>query len=241
MPYNAHIMSTSMRAIFWDMDGTLVDSEPLWEIATFELSERLGKRITPEQREQTMGGSFLNTLRICAEHAGVEVTEELIASEFSFMCHRMVELLSKELEPFAGVRELLTQLKERGIKSYITTNTPRIIADGAIDGIGRDLFAGSVCGDEVEHPKPAPDIYVRAAQLAGIAPQDCLVFEDSPTGMRAAVAAGCRVIGLPAHKDIAVPEGVQLFTDLAGQKPFNHSYIGLGVEDLYRWFNSFSS
>lgn len=220
-----------LAAVFFDMDGTLVDSEPLWEIATYELSERLGRRITPEIRRRTIGGSFENTLQLCAEHAGVSISAEQRESLRIEMYHRMGELFRNRLEPKDGVRELLIGLRNEGVPRYVTTNTERRLADASINAVGAELFTGSVAGDDVPHTKPAPDVYVRAAELAGADPHECLVFEDSTNGMLGAVAAGCRVVGL-SHGEQEIPEGVVPMPELHG----SCSFAGVGPALVREWF-----
>ncbi|WPF67200.1 MULTISPECIES: HAD family phosphatase [unclassified Corynebacterium] len=220
------------RAIFWDMDGTLVDSEPLWGIATYELSERLGRRLTPELRAATVGGSFGNTLRVCAEHAGVTVTEQEARVLHDAMFARVGELFAQSLAPRPGVRELLAALHQRGIPMLVTTNTERSLADRAIEAVGTEFFRDSVAGDEVPRFKPAPDMYLEAARRVGVPPGECLVFEDSPAGMSAAVAAGCRVIGLPEDPHDAVP-GTLLMQEV---RDGSRSFAGVRAEDIERWF-----
>lgn len=194
-------------AVFWDMDGTMVDTEPLWGIATYELSERLGRRLTPQLRERTIGGSFANTLSVAAAHAGVELGEGDYERHKAWMYDRMAELFTGGLEPNPGVHGVLASLRAAGVPMMVTTNTERVLADACIDAVGREFFAGSIAGDEVDHPKPAPEMYLEAARRVGAAPENCLVFEDSWAGMSAATAAGCRVLGLAA----TVPEGVVSF------------------------------
>lgn len=211
-------------AVFWDMDGTLVDTEPLWGMATYEMSELLGRRLTPELREQTVGGPFASTLSICAEHAGVDTDYDQWRR---WMYDRMAQLMPGNVIPGPGVTELLGELD---MPMLVTTNTERELADPCIDAIGRDFFSGSITGDEVPHPKPAPDMYLAAAERVGQRPQDCLVFEDSWNGMTAAAHAGCRVIGL-AHK---VPAGVVSMVDLQGEIGF----AGVTAQTVGHWWTT---
>lgn len=212
------------RAVFWDMDGTLVDTEPLWGVATYEMSELLGRRLTPELREQTVGGPFVDTLKICAEHAGVDADYDQWRR---WMYDRMAELMHGNVLPGPGVTELLAELD---MPMLVTTNTERELADPCIDAIGRDFFSGSLTGDEVPNPKPAPDMYLAAAERVGQRPQDCLVFEDSWNGMTAAAHAGCRVIGL-AHE---VPAGVVSMVDLQGEIGFE----GVTAQTVGQWWTT---
>ncbi|AWB85070.1 HAD family hydrolase [Corynebacterium liangguodongii] len=217
------------KAIFWDMDGTLVDSEPLWGIATYELSERLGRRLTPELREITVGGSFAHTLDVAAAHAGVELRPGDYEHHKQWMYARMAQLLEGSLEPNPGIRGLLASLTAAGVPMMVTTNTERVLADACIAAVGADFFVGSIAGDEVERAKPDPEMYMEAARRVGFGPAQCLVFEDSWAGMSAASAAGCTVLGLAAE----VPAGVV---------PFDPGrFVGAGAADVERWFSELGS
>ncbi|RNE49157.1 HAD family hydrolase [Corynebacterium alimapuense] len=221
-----------LKAIFWDMDGTMVDSEPLWGLATYELSERLGRRLPPELREQTMGGSFRNTLEVCAEHASVTLTPEDYPRQRRIMFDRMAGLLAEQLVPNPGVQKLLADLQDTKLPMVVTTNTERELADPSIAAVGEQFFTDSISGDEVTHPKPAPDMYLEAARRVGAHPSECLVFEDSQAGMSAAAAAGCRVIGLSEHP----PEGVVALSSLHDRTDF----VGVTAETVAMWFQRLS-
>lgn len=202
----------------------MVDTEPLWGVATYELSERLGRRLSAEKREETVGGSFANTLRVCAEWAGLSVEQLDYNHHRSWMFGRMAELFSGSLVTNPGIREVLASLKQAGVPMLVTTNTERVLADRCIDSVGRSFFVGSVTGDEVENPKPAPDMYLTAASMVGQDPTACLVFEDSWTGMSAAAAAGCAVLGLAE----TVPDGVHRFDP--------ERLVGADAADVASWF-----
>lgn len=229
-----------VAAIFWDMDGTMVDSEPLWSIATYEMSERLGRRLSPEERARTVGGCFANTLEICARYAGYELKDEDYAIQHDLLFGRMRELFRDQLSPQPGIRELLADLRSHGIPLFVTTNTERELADSSIAAVGTHFFDGSVTGDEVPRPKPAPDMYRRAAEIAGAEPGECLVFEDSTSGMRAAVEAGCRVIGVPSEPGQDMPEGVVSLRDLrisdGCPEEQAGTFVGVSASDVQRWW-----
>lgn len=222
-----------VKAIFWDMDGTMVDSEHLWGTATYELSEKLGRRLTPELRETTVGGSFPHTLQVCAQHAGVELSDQDYPHYRRMMFDRVGELFAEHLRPNPGVPELLADLRQAQVPMLVTTNTERELADPSIAAVGTHFFSGSITGDEVPRPKPAPDMYLAAAQQVGQAPEDCLVFEDSFAGMSGAVAAGCKVIGLPESEDQQVPPGVTPLRSLHG----SNSFQGVTAAHVQDWFD----
>ncbi|MCK7660490.1 HAD family hydrolase [Corynebacterium antarcticum] len=203
---NPPAADNSPAAVIWDMDGTLTDTEPLWAIATYEMSERMGRRLTVEKHAATMGGTFDNTFRVCAEHAGITPAAAARDRYRRILFDRVAELFSERLTLNPGVRDILDGLRARGTAMYVATNTPRELADLAITAVGRDYFADTVCGDEVPRGKPAPDIYREVANRAGVSPGQCLVFEDSPTGMTAARDAGCRVVGVPGPAGDGPPD-----------------------------------
>ena len=214
------------KAVLWDMDGTLIDTEPLWGKATFELGELLGRPLTPEVRAKTIGGSFPNTLNVVAEWAGYELQDGDLERYRTWMFGRMAELFAGGIELNPGISGVLESLARRRTPMFVCTNTERVVADPCIDAIGRDYFAGTITGDEVPNSKPAPDMYLEAARLAGAAPGECLVVEDSWHGMSAGAAAGCTVLGLADE----VPAGVMRFD------PDN--FVGADADDVDGWFSA---
>lgn len=213
-------------AVFWDMDGTLIDTEPLWGQATYELGELLGRPLTPEVREQTIGSSFPNTLRIVADWAGHTLAEGDVERYRTWMFSRVAELFSGGITLNPGIEGVLEALAQRGTPMFVCTNTQRVLADPCIDAIGREYFVDTITGDEVDNPKPAPEMYLEAARRVGAAPGECLVVEDSWNGMSAAAAAGCVVLGLAD----AVPEGVSTLDPQA--------LVGADAGDVDSWFSA---
>lgn len=219
----------TMKAILWDMDGTLVDTEPRWGEATFAMTAEMGRELIPEVREQTVGGIAENTVRICAEWAGISVSEE---STLHYWVNRLYDLVSElfaENLPFLpGVPGLLRE-GEGTLPMMVVTNTYRRLTEQALQTIGAHYFTSSVCGDEVPAGKPAPDPYLVACQRLGLQPDDCLVIEDSANGMCSAVKAGCRVLGVPAV-GTPVPAGARSIEQLL---PGHRTLDGLSVADLH--------
>lgn len=213
------------------MDGTLVDTEPLWGIATFEMGEKMGRPLTAEVREKTVGATTPTTVEICAAHAGLVLDDAAKAEWLNFMYTRVEELLAGQLEFRPGIREILSEAKAAGFPMALVTNTNRALTEVSLNSIGREFFDFTLCGDEVPNGKPAPDIYATAAERFGFAPDECLVVEDSTTGMTAARDAGCRVLGAPTDSKTAIPQGVHTLAELrAGARHLG----GLTLEDLRR-------
>ena len=194
-----------MRAVLWDMDGTLVDSEKLWDVSMHELYARLGGVMTPEVRESTVGGSAESVMATVYADLGLEPDPVAMTESADWLHDRTGELFEAGLPWRPGARELLDALLADGVPMALVTNTRRKLTEQALKSIGTHYFSASVCGDEVEQAKPYPDIYVRAAELLGYPPEMCLAVEDSVTGTTAAEAAGCPVLVVP--NDVEVPAG----------------------------------
>jgi len=189
-------MTTPTRpaAVLFDMDGTLLDSEKLWDIAVAEFTRGLGFEITPEARESTLGNATADALRKLFDFAQVPEGERDYAEAERWVSNRVVELFDGGIPWQPGARETLDALGAAGVPLVLVTNTIREVTEHALGTLGRDRFVATVCGDEVPHPKPAPDPYLRGAELAGFAAADCVAVEDSPTGARSALDAGCTVL-----------------------------------------------
>lgn len=198
-------MPAVMKAVLFDMDGTLVDSEKLWDVSLQALYARLGGVLTPEVRVTTVGSSAQGLMRIVYSDLGLEPDPVAMEESSDWLHDYTGELFEQGLTWLPGARELLDELKAAGIPMALVTNTKRALTERALKSIGAHYFSASVCGDEVEHAKPAPDPYLRAAHLLGFAPQECLAIEDSVTGTQAAQAAGCPVLVVP--NDVEVPDG----------------------------------
>ncbi|WP_099249349.1 HAD family phosphatase [Mycobacterium sp. shizuoka-1] len=193
-----------MRAVLWDMDGTLVDSEKLWDVAINEFYARRGRVLAPEIRDATVGGSAEGVIRIVFEDLGLDPDPEHMAEVADWIHDYVGELFTTTGLPWCpGARELLDILLAADVPMALVTNTRRALTENALNSIGRHYFSATVCGDEVPEGKPAPDIYLRAADLLGLAATECLAIEDSVTGTAAAEAAGCPVLVVP--NEVAVP------------------------------------
>jgi HAD superfamily hydrolase (TIGR01509 family) len=192
-----------MRAVLFDMDGTLVDSEKLWDVSLAALYDHHGGRLTPAVRASMVGGSAEDTIRTVYADLGLEPDPVAMAESDRWLHDYTAELFDGGLPWCAGAQELLEALAAEGTPMALVTNTQRALTDRALNSIGRHYFSASVCGDEVPRGKPAPDAYERASALLGLQPSACLAIEDSVTGSAAAESAGCPVLVVP--NDVAVP------------------------------------
>ncbi|MEE2032478.1 HAD family hydrolase [Rhodococcus chondri] len=222
------VPSATLRAVLWDMDGTLLESEQLWDIGMRELSLHLGGPMSEQTRISTIGGPLdLSVWRTFAG-LGLEPTpDEQTAAEDWLNAH-MAGLFAQGLPWRPGARAALGTVRAAELGQVLVTNTGRRLCDVALDTLGREHFDHTVCGDEVPAGKPDPAPYLRAAELLGLAPAQCLAIEDSPTGAAAADAAGCAVLVVPSL--VEVPG--------SPRRVFRSSLEGLTVADLREYHGS---
>jgi HAD superfamily hydrolase (TIGR01509 family) len=220
-----------MRAVLFDMDGTLVDSEKLWDISLAALYEHHDGVLTPQVRASMVGGAAEDTIRAVYTDLGLEPDPAAMAESDRWLHDYTAELFDGGLPWCDGARELLEALAVEGISIALVTNTKRALTDRALNSLGRQYFSATVCGDEVPRGKPAPDAYQRAAALLGLSPSECLAIEDSVTGTAAAETAGCPVLVVP--NDVAVPRGPR--------RRHIFSLVDVDVSDLRRVFAELDS
>lgn len=213
----------TLRAVLWDMDGTLLESENLWDIGVRELSLHLGGPMSEETRQATIGASSYNALITVFAALDLDPHPDALADAKSWLYTRMGKLFEAGLPWRPGAQQALRTVRSAGLGSALVTNTDRELCEFALDTLGREHFDHSVCGDEVPEGKPDPAPYLRAAHLLGVEPADCLAVEDSPTGAAAADAAGCTVLVIPSIT--TVPE--------SPRRIFRTTLEGLTAPDLF--------
>jgi HAD superfamily hydrolase (TIGR01509 family) len=194
-----------VKAVLFDMDGTLVDSEKLWDVSMQELYTRFGGVMTPEVRTATVGGSAESVIQLVFADLGLPPDPREMADVADWLHEITGDLFDVGMPWCDGARELLEELAAADVPMALVTNTRRALTERALNSIGRHYFTVSVCGDEVPYGKPAPDPYRQAAALLGLDPAHCLAIEDSVTGAASAEGAGCPVLVVP--NDIEVPAG----------------------------------
>jgi HAD superfamily hydrolase (TIGR01509 family) len=194
-------------AVFWDMDGTLVDSEKVWSISLADTAEWLGGELSQAARDDMVGSNMARTLVILFDDLGLPREPARMLAAEQFMIDRTAELFAEGLEWRPGALAALRTVRAAGWPTALVTNTGRALTEMALDGIGREHFTVTVCGDEVPRGKPDPDPYLRAAELLGVAATECLAVEDSPTGALAAELAGAVVLVVPCEVDVPAGPG----------------------------------
>jgi HAD superfamily hydrolase (TIGR01509 family) len=185
---------TQARAVIFDCDGTLVDSEPLARIAWERSLAPYGYAIDDAEYAGLIGLPYPEVHGFFAERipglAGPDPFWEAYSGA-------LFTLIDSELEPFDDALETVAELRALGVAVAVASSSPRARLDRTLARAGlADAFRVSVAGDEVAHGKPAPDMFLAAAERLGIAPERCVVIEDSPPGVAAALAAGMRAVGV---------------------------------------------
>ncbi|MGA2714622.1 MAG: HAD family phosphatase [Bryobacteraceae bacterium] len=193
---------SNIRALIFDMDGVIVDSNPWHRTAWEEYNRSLGVEMTEEMQQRMYGKRNDELIR---EFFGRHLDDAEVfahgAAKETLYREMMKPHLNGALVP--GIREFLA--RHRGLALAVATNAEPPNVDFVLDETGlRSFFRVVVNGHEVANPKPHPEIYLRVADALGVAPADCVVFEDSHTGVEAALAAGMQVVGISTtHDDLA--------------------------------------
>ena len=211
---------SDLRAVLFDMDGTLVETEQYWGEAMFELAELLGGRMSEAARARTIGASMRVSMNILHADLGLRRSEEQLQADARWVEDRTAELMAAGISWRPGAAELLREVRASGLATALVTTTPRRLAGIVLAVIradlGEDPFDVTVCGDEVPARKPDPAPYRQAMQALAVDPGECVVIEDSQAGVTAGLAAGAAVLGVPALQPVAEAPGLTLLDSLAG-------------------------
>lgn len=212
-------------AVLWDMDGTLVDTEPYWIETEFELAERFGGTWSEEHGLALVGNDLLASGRYILEHMfrpdapGARLTPEEVVE---LLLDGVVARVEQAVPWRPGARELLAGLVAAGVPCALVTMSYQRFVDPILAQLPAGAFAEIVTGDRVAQGKPHPEAYLKAAAGLGVEPSACLAIEDSNTGATSADAAGCTVLVVPCHVPVEPGE----------RRVFRDSLEGIGVAEL---------
>ena len=180
-------------AVLWDLDGTLVDTEPYWIDAEYELTRSYGVTWAHEHAMAVVGMALLDAAQVMID-AGVPLTGPEVVD---FMVTRVVARLGDEVPWRPGARRLLGELADAGVPCALVTMSYRVIADVVVEAAPAGAFGVVVTGDSVTHGKPHPEPYLQAVEKLGVEAGRSVAIEDSPTGLASATAAGTRPLVVP--------------------------------------------
>ncbi len=205
------------EAVIFDMDGTVLDTESVFKTIVFEVCTDLGFEMTDAVHTAMVGSSHETTNRLLVEAYGVAFPY----TQFDERCRITMRERSHAGVPVKiGARELLLELRERGIPTAIATSSRSPHAQEQLSAVGLiDMFATIVTRNDVINPKPHPEPYLLAAERLGVDPLLCLALEDSPAGVRAAHAAGMQTIMVP---DLVHPSAEIRALDIAIMDSLDH-------------------
>ena len=192
-----------IQAVLFDMDGLMIDTERLSDKVWCEIGARYGLHITPADTALLRGRNRAGGRAAFQKRFGPDVPYDVMCDA---VVGRLTAMLARNVPVMPGLLELLEQVRSRNLPMAVVSSTHRSLVESNLRVAGiRDYFTALVCGDMVSRSKPAPDIYLTAAQTLHTQPAACLVLEDSYNGVRAGAAAGCATVMVP-NVDPATPE-----------------------------------
>ena len=203
--------ATNPQAVLWDLDGTIVDSEPYWLLSEQRLVEEFGGTWSEADGFALIGAGLTNA----AEHlqkCGVDMPVDAIVKR---MVDEVDEMNARQVPWRPGALELIRSIHDAGIPQVIVTMSYRTTANFVADEVG--LFAGVVCGEDVTHSKPHPEPYVMGAALVGFDASECVALEDSVPGSASAVAAGAVTIAVPLHVPLPDSQNYTIWHTMVGR------------------------
>ncbi len=206
-------------AVLWDMDGTLVDTEPYWIETEFAIAERYGGTWSTTHALNLVGSDLLESGRYIRQHMGIDRSPEQIVEE---LLDGVVERVQGAIPWRPGAVELLSDLRERRVPCGLVTMSYERFVAPILAALPPETFRVIVTGDQVTFGKPHPEPYLTAAAALGVEPGDCVAIEDSNTGAKSAESAGCVVLVVPHH--VPVLDGPR--------RVFHESLVGLSARDL---------
>ncbi|UCE83567.1 MAG: HAD family phosphatase [Deltaproteobacteria bacterium] len=196
-------MSTAKRleAVLFDMDGVIIDSEPLWTEAEIQFLARRSLSYSPQLKAVLMGRDSREAVGILIEHYNLSESVDDVIEERNEL---VAGLFRELLQPIPYALDLVKSVRHSGVKTSMASSSPKRLIELVMDKFSiAGLFDLVLSGDQVARGKPAPDIYLTAARELGVIPDNCLVIEDAPNGVASAKAAGMRCLAISTSTNAA--------------------------------------
>ena len=205
------------------MDGLFLDSEPQWHDAETQMMRENGYDWQPKDQLHCLGGPLTRV----AEYMSSCLQERKSPKELEAMIiAEMTIRLSKKVPLMPGALSISRAINSAGLKQGLVSASPRPIVDGVLSGMNEKYFDVTVAAGDIERTKPFPDPYLHAAKLLDVDIAECLIFEDSPTGISAAVASGAFVVAVPHYVEIEEKARLKVIS----------TFEDIDVGDLANWF-----
>lgn len=184
----------TFQAVLFDMDGTLINSEPYWLIAETELMAEFGYQWQLSDQSHCLGGPLPKVGQYMSDLAGGAEDWEFFMNS---LVHRVTDKFHEGLDFMPGALELLEDLHAHSIPLALVSASPRSLVQAALDSLPHGYFQLSISNDDVMNTKPHPESYLKAAALLKVEISESLVLEDSITGVTSGVASGAKVLAIP--------------------------------------------
>ena len=201
-----------MSAILFDMDGTIIDSEPLWLQAEIEVMAELGCHWDEQDQINCLGGPMERTEKYMQDRSGN-------VKPYGYFGQRLNEVMKlkfvKDLELMPNALELITKSKESGLKTALVTASGRELMNSALTRFPENSFDNAISRDDVTNSKPHPEPYLMAAKRLEVKIEECLVLEDSMTGVRAGLDSGAQVVAISHIISIANEKNLRVISSLS--------------------------
>ncbi len=213
---DGRFQAAQLKAVLFDMDGLLVNTEPFWFEVEHAVMARLGGEWTPADQQALVGGSLHRSVDYLLSRAS-PARASTHAEVAGWLLGGMAALLAeREAALMPGALGLLTEIEQAGIPRILVTSSEPAIMDAVLTSLARRgiAFTGTVCGADVSEPKPHPEPYQLAAALIGAGPRYCVALEDSPNGVGSALAAGCITIAVPGIAPVEPRPGLTIAASL---------------------------
>jgi len=205
-------VTTFFDAVFFDMDGLMVDSEPEWLQSEIDVTAPYGYTWLEEDQIACLGGPLSRVGQYMFDKCGQQNSPEFFTQS---LIDTQAAKMRGNTPTMPGAVELVRELQSHGVKTALVSASPRNIVDAVLDNLGHDLFPFSISSDDVVNTKPHPDGYLKAAAISQSEINNCLIFEDSLTGMKAATSSGAFLIAVPHLVTIEESVRVRVIKSLA--------------------------